>query len=147
MESPSTEHPARTSASIESVSSTHLHDVNKQSPEEDIPSVKSEPLSISLTSEDPVEKDQLQDLVETDQIMKQPEMTEDVLDEALSASAIVDDNEKIASFLPNEVLRWVRLRDQMLLHSDVQKYAKRVVSDDLSSWSSDEAFASYLLDW
>ncbi len=55
--------------------------------------------------------------------------------------------EGLQSFIPNEINRWEKLRDQMLPHSDLLKYTRRVAEDDFTSWSEDEAFTSYLLDW
>ena len=55
--------------------------------------------------------------------------------------------EGLQSFIPNEFSRWKKLRDQMLPHSDLLKYTRRVVEDEFTSWTDDEAFASYLLDW
>ncbi|XP_071791562.1 uncharacterized protein [Asterias amurensis] len=52
----------------------------------------------------------------------------------------------LQSFIPNEFSRWEKLRDQMLPHSDLLKYTRRVVEDEFTSWTDDEAFASYLLD-
>ncbi|XP_033629149.1 uncharacterized protein LOC117291511 isoform X2 [Asterias rubens] len=54
--------------------------------------------------------------------------------------------EGLQSFIPNEFSRWKKLRDQMLPHSDLLKYTRRVVEDEFTSWTDDEAFASYLLD-
>lgn len=59
----------------------------------------------------------------------------------------LETDERLKSFIPNEIGRWEMLRDQMLRHSDLLKYTRRVVDDEFTLWSADEAFTSYLLDW
>ncbi|XP_038072085.1 zinc finger protein 16-like isoform X2 [Patiria miniata] len=78
---------------------------------------------------------------------KQPQCPKEEIDVQVKEEVFPNLSDKIQAFLPpcpQVMERWGTLRDQMLDTADLQKYAAKIVGVD--SWSSDEAFASYLLD-